>query len=140
MGKNAEITNGYFEFLERNGEKLEKILSKPFPAKLSYWLHRAAEKIGMLSRTYSKTKMQIVERYAELDENGNIKKTRDGNVLAWRDQEGFIKEYQELLEMKVDLGIKPIEVDLDQLEERGVIITPAEWTLLPFLKVKGEKE
>ena len=141
MSETVKVKNEYFEQLNiaSNARVFGNILEKPFPAKVGYWISRIADKIQSRSKAYFSEKQKLIRRFAVLDDRDNPKALSNG-LIEWdkgKDGEAnFIKEQRDLLEIEVDLGIKPIEIDLDELDARGIIISPAEWMLMPFMKVK----
>ena len=134
------VTNEYFEklSLKQNVDTLNNLLKKPFPAKISYWISRFVSVIQSRSKEYFNTKQSLVKKYAELDEQGNVRALPDNRVI-WNkkkmdDGAAFTKEFAELLAIEVDLKLGPVKVNLEQLDELGVTITAAEWALLPFIE------
>lgn len=142
----VKVKNEYFEKLSigANARIYTAFLEKPFPARTSYWISRVDDAIQSNSKAYFAEKRKLIKRFAVLDEKGNPKPLPASGLIEWdKEKDGeanFIKEQTDLLQIEVDLGIKPIEVDLDDLEARHIIITPLEWGLLPFLKVKEDPE
>jgi len=138
--ENVKVQNVYFEMINNpaNAEVFREIMKKPFPAKIGYWVLKAITKIQSESKAYFAARQNLIMRCAELDEKGNVKVLPNGNVAAWdKEKDGqatFTKEHAELLQIEVDLGIKYIEANLDDLD--GVNLSPLQWTLMPFLKVK----
>jgi len=135
-----KLKNQYFETITAKANQVifNGILNKPFPAKAGYWMGRVVDKIQSQSRIYFGAKQRLVGQYAKLDDKNNIKTNPDGTVI-WSSETaalGFIKEFEELQDIEIDLGMDEIEADFDQLEERGITISPIEAMLVPFLKPK----
>jgi len=129
-----KIKNIYFERLQSS--QIESILNKDLPIKLAYWIGRAFDKLNSESRTYFKMKQKLIEKWAEKDKNGKIKTEKDNQTIIWKDYNKFIKELRELQDTEVEINIKPIEIDLDELEKKGITFKPGEIMLMPFLKIK----
>ena len=75
-------------------EKMKEIEKKNFPVKVSFVLARNQKTIADILQTLEGQRKKLCEKYAERDENGNIK-TED-NTYVIRDVQSLKKEYQEL--------------------------------------------
>lgn len=97
-------------------EKMKEIEKKNFPVKVSFVLARNQKTIADILQTLEGQRKKLCEKYAERDENGNIK-TED-NAYVIRDVQSLKKEYQELLEIETELELQKIEeADLEKCGE-----------------------
>ena len=97
-------------------EKMKEIEKKNFPVKVSFVLARNQKTIADILQTLEGQRKKLCEKYAERDENGNIK-TED-NAYVIRDVQSLKKEYQELLEIETELELQKIEeADLEKFGE-----------------------
>lgn len=103
------------------------------PMSLSLQLSRVFGKLTKEAEVFEKERMKLVERYAEKDEDGNVKQDESGNAVL-TDYDGFASEYREMLEEEIDVGFEPLKIDFTKLEDRGILKKPSEisW-MIPIL-------
>ena len=112
---------------------LQRLTTIDFKAKTSWQLYKlisAAEKeIG----TFQDTRMKVVQKYAEKDENGEMIVNENEYKIADGQIEAFTNEINELLMSEVELNVSPIPLeDLDAADFK-----PTEMVIMePFLKVE----
>lgn len=113
-------------------ESMNKLVEKPLHFKLAYKIARIARAANEEIQAYETARNKLFERYAERDEQGNIIKTKEGNVSIAKDKTtNFLKELTETYNTEVDLNVDCIEMhELEALD-----FTPIEiHGLLPFIK------
>lgn len=147
-----KVKSVYCEMLD--SPVVRRILDRPLPVKTGYWIGRAIEKIRQEAKAYMDQRDKLIKEHEDTKKRDEEKKKGDCDVCGrkgelpgqtfLKDQQAFQKELSVLQEVKIDLGIEKISVDLDELEkwlekrnEKG--LTGAEFEfLLPFFVLKGE--
>jgi len=152
-----KLKNSYFESLIIIGPKRQLIFSNAFKAlmeksvfpqefKPRYWLGRAFDKIIQELNKYTEIKQKLIrdhtkkyEKDGSLTKEGKVvKKWKKGDPVFlpdgtpdWIDFDAYMNEFKELLEIEVDIGIRPIAFD----PEKGPDVAGHEMLLLlPLLK------
>ena len=130
MKKTITVKNSFFEIFAIESGRLQRL---NLPVKLAFFFNRNFEKIRQESVPYFETKRKIGEKYAERDENGNIKTDAQGNYQI-KDMSKFVQELRELQEQEVELELDVVKVKPEELD--GIKITPVEMSCLPFLEIE----
>lgn len=120
----------------------ESMGNKALPLKLSYAIAKNREKLtSEIYKPYEKSMAAIQDKYALRDENGEMKRGKDGNILCRYTKE-FQTELQELLDIENDFTPHTIsEAVLDDCEkERYDALTPKECAVLLEYFVEAEEE
>jgi len=107
--KTIIIKNKVFEMLTAN--KNQSIMSKEFTATTSFHLARIFSKLESESKIYFSEKQKLVNKHAQKDDNGKAI-INDGNYTILNLDE-FSKEFNELLEIEIELGLEKIKMNLD---------------------------
>jgi len=156
--KTIKLKNSYFEGItvtSPNGQRdfvqsFKMLLDQnifPNEYKPRYWLKRILEKIIAEAQNYQKVKQDLIQQHTkkyesdgkETDkENKVIKEWKKGDFISFPtgipdfiDSAKFTAEFQELLDIEIDLGFEPIAFDL----EKGPDAVGQEYfLLLPLLK------
>ena len=82
------------------------LVNQELPIKLSYKLSKILKKIDMEVQEIENTRVELVKKYGTSDEaSGNIK------VEEGENQEKFMSEYADLLNVETDINIDPISID-----------------------------
>lgn len=91
---------------------------KVLPRKLSYAISKNLEKLqATIYKPYDKERINIIRKYAVLDENGNQKADVHGRLI-YTDREAYENEMDELLEIENEFDMHTIgEELLDQCEK-----------------------
>ena len=147
MSEKIKVTNAYLDNMVNN-PIFQVIIKKQFSAKTSYWLARTLDKLQQEAKIYLAEKQKLIEKYANRYEKDGEEKDKEGKVIKkWKkgdmvgdgrsvslsDVEGFTKEINELIEIELDLNMKPILLDFDVEPS----LTIEEMTLLlPLVEVK----
>lgn len=119
----------------------EKVIKAKWPINpAGYRLSRLAERLEKLERAYWRTREQIIKRYAETDDNGQIKTKESGEVLFPSvEAEGACRK--DLLDLdltEVDVVENKITVKLEQIPEE---LTPSELSIvLKFIDIEDGGE
>lgn len=110
-----------------------KILQHEFTGKQSFMISRVLRALNTETESFNKTREEVLRKYAETDEDGEII-ISDGNVkIRDGEMESFQNEINELLYAELDVDVKPIPVDwLDDVK-----LTPQEMIVLePFISME----
>lgn len=110
-----------------------KILQHEFTGKQSFMISRVLRALNTETESFNKTREEVLKKYAETDEDGEII-ISDGNVkIRDGEMESFQNEINELLYAELDVDVKPIPVDwLDDVK-----LTPQEMIVLePFISME----
>lgn len=107
---------------------LREISKKVLPIKASYAIAKNLKKIEDELEIYYKEREKLIDKYAEKDENGNVKIDETG-FIVFRDKEGWDREIKELLAIENDIKIHKFPIDV--LE--GYNMSPAELMLIEYM-------
>ncbi len=113
-------------------ETLQKLSQKDFKAKLAWSIARLLKAAEAEIQSFNDTRMNLIRKYGEKDENGELITDEKGNCKIEQNAiESFSNELNELLNTEVEINANKIKVD--QLEE--VDFTPSEIVILePFIE------
>lgn len=95
----SQIMNPKFQ------ELLNKLLTAEVPMKTAFKLRKIQKNIDEALKNYDTTRIESIKKFAELDEEGNIKADENGNATfaSSEDRIKFSKELSELLSLEVDI-------------------------------------
>lgn len=112
-------------------ELCDKMKTREMPLLVAYKFAQLMENLKPQVSFYRDKYMEILRKYAQLDEDGNFISDENDNIKLKEDQsETCIKEINDLENFQV--SIDKIDFKLEQLED--LIFTPAEiQVLLPFV-------
>ena len=109
-----KITNAFFEQNVTQESPLIKLCQcNQLPAKTSYWLSRLLAALEPLNKTYAGERKKLIEKWCD-KEDGKLKE-ENGQYRVTEHMEEFNKEYQELLEIELDIDMAIIEIPLDSI-------------------------
>lgn len=113
-------------------ETLNELIQKPLKIRTAYKIARLAREIQKELELFETTKVSLVKKYGELDENGNPVVLENGNYkIKSESSKEFLAEYQDMLTQKISLNIEPLS--LEELEEER--FTPQEISsIIDFIK------
>ena len=109
--------------------------NKKLPVKLSYAISKNIMKLQEELEVIEKTRIKLVEQYAEKDEDGNCKITEDGKYNVGENEQKLNDEFVEFLNSDVDMDIQLVsESIVESLEDaRYDALTPAELISIDFM-------
>lgn len=91
---------------------LGKLATRSYAGRIAFIMARLAREISKEVEVFDKTRMEIVRKYADKDENGEIKFTAEDTVHISDDNLVLCnKELNEVLNTKVELTIESIPID-----------------------------
>jgi len=106
-----------------NAEIFRELSTKSLPVKTAFKVARLIRELDKENITFDESRRQIIEKYAERDENGIIKQTPEGNIQLQPDKiEECNNELVELLNTTIEINVDKISIDA--LED--IKITPAQ--------------
>ena len=117
-------------------ETLQKLSQKDFKAKLAWSIARLLKAAEAEIQSFNDTRMNLIKKYGEKDENGELITDENGNCkINPADIDVFSKELNELIDSEVEINANKIKMDL--LE--NIDFTPSDMALLePFVEFDEE--
>ena len=117
-------------------ETLQKLSQKDFKAKLAWTIARVLKAAEGEIQSFNDTRMNLIKKYGEKDENGELITDENGNCKINPEEiDIFSKELNELIDSEVEINANKIKMDL--LE--NIDFTPSDMALLePFVEFDEE--
>ena len=114
-------------------ETLQKLSQKDFKAKLAWQIARLLKSAENEIQEFNTTRMNLIKKYGEKDENDELITDEKGNCKINADMtEEFSKELNELIDTTVEINANKINIEL--LE--NIDFTPSEMAILePFIEM-----
>lgn len=111
---------------------LRKLATQDFKAKVAWSISRLLRSAESEIQSFNDTRMDLLRKYGEKDENGELVTDERGNCRVPQEQLGqFNVELNELAQTEVEINGNKIPID--QLD--GCNFTPTEITILePFIE------
>ena len=95
-----------------NAEIFRELSAKALPVKTAFKIARLIRELDKENTTFDESRRQIIEKYAERDENGRIKQTPEGNIQLQQDKiEECNNELVELLNTTIEINVDKISID-----------------------------
>lgn len=113
---------------------LSKLAQKPMKAKLAYNVGRMLKQVENEMNSFNTTRMDLIKKYGEKDENGELIVYDDNNYRVSQESvQEFNDEFNELIASTIELNANKINFeDLEELD-----FTPQEMVLLePFIEIE----
>ena len=117
-------------------ETLQSLSQKSLKAKLAFSVAKLLKGAEAEIQQFNDTRMKIITKYGEKDENGELKTDEKGNCkIAQETVNEFSSELTELLQTEVEINANKLSMnDLENIE-----FTPNEMVLLePFMDMDEE--
>ena len=113
-------------------ETLQKIAQKDFKAKLAWSIARLLKSAETEIQSFNETRMNLIKKYGEKDENGELVTDEKGNCkIMTENVDTFTEELNELINTEVEINANKIDFNL--LE--NIDFTPSDMTALePFIE------
>jgi hypothetical protein len=111
---------------------LQKLAQKDFKAKLAWSIARLLKAAEAEIQSFNDTRMDLIRKYGEKDDNGELITDEKGNCTLIKDKvQDFNAELNELLASEIEINANPINIEM--LEDLD--FTPAEMSVLePFVE------
>lgn len=115
------------EQLINSTDALKTLSQKPLKARCAYSVGKILKAADAEMVTFNETRMELIKKYGEKDESGELKTDENGNVHVILDKlNEFNNELQELLATTIEINANKISIDdIGEIE-----FTPAEMTQL----------
>lgn len=112
-------------------ETLQKLSQKDFKAKLAWSIARLLKAAEIEIQSFNDTRMSLIKKYGEKDEQGELITDDKGNCKIENDKiEAFTNELNELLNSEIEINANKIDFNL--LE--NIDFTPSDIAALePFV-------
>lgn len=113
-------------------ETLQKIAQKDFKAKLAWSIARLLKSAETEIQSFNETRMNLIKKYGEKDENGELITDEKGNCkIMTENVDTFTEELNELINTEVEINANKIDFNL--LE--NIDFTPSDMAALePFIE------
>lgn len=113
-------------------ETLQKLSQKDFKAKLAWQIARLLKSAENEIQSFNETRMDLIRKYGEKDENGGLVTDEHGNCRIIESKVvNFNNELNELINSTVEINAN--KIGIDQLE--NLDFTPSEISILePFIE------
>lgn len=111
---------------------LRKLAGENLRGRTAFQISKLLKKLEEELDLFNKTRVEIIKKYGEKDDNGELKTDDNGNVkIVEESVNAFNQEMLDLLNQEIEINANPIT--LDDLE--NINFTPAEiTTLMPFIQ------
>ena len=118
-------------------ETLQKLSQKDFKAKLAWTIARLLKSAEGEIQSFNDTRMNLIKKYGEKDENGELITDDKGNCkIENNSMDEFSKELNELIDTTVEINANKIKMEL--LEDLD--FTPSDMVILePFVEFDEEE-
>lgn len=111
---------------------LNKLAEGKFLGRKAFVIARLVREINKESETFELTRIELIKKYAEKDEKGELIITDDGNVHI--STENLVNCNEELLKLQnTEIEINAEKIPVDWLEEMTLTLTEAS-ILEPFVQ------
>ena len=90
--------------------QLRGLANRELPIKASYALAKNITKMESELKLYNKEREKFINKYAEKDEEGNVKADEAGQIV-FKDPEGWDKDIKELLAIENDIDIHKFPIE-----------------------------
>jgi len=108
-------------------EVLKKLAGEKLRGKVAFQISKILKKLEDELTLFNSTRVEIIKKYSQTDENGELIADEEGNVkLKEESIEDFNKEIIELLNMEIKIDANKIAIE----DIENIDFTPAEMTLL----------
>ena len=121
------MINVKLEDLVNATEGLKGLSQKQLKARCAYAVGKILKSADAEIQSFNETRMELIKKYGEKAENGELKTEENGNVRIPAEQmEAFSRELRELLDTNVEISANKIKMD----DIGEVEFTPAEMAQL----------
>lgn len=108
-------------------EVLQRLAKMDFKAKLAWQISKLLTAAEKEIQEFNQTRMNLVTKYGEKDENGELVTDENGNCTIPPEVNAqFATEISELLNAEVELNVNPLNID----DLANADFTPSDMTIL----------
>ena len=123
--------------LVNSAEALKVLGDKPLRGKLAYKVGKVIQAVSNELELYDKARRELLNKYCEKDENGEIIVSVDGNVQIMKDN---IPDYNKEIAILNDTQIELNAVTLDLEDFEDIEMTPKEMVQIDWVIKKEEAQ
>jgi len=106
-----------------NVQIFREISMKALPIKTAFRVARLIRELDKESATFDESRRIIIEKYAERDENGEMKQTEEGNIILQQDKiTECNNELNDLLNTEIEINADKLNLD----DMGDIELTPAQ--------------
>ena len=115
-------------------ESLRELSQRSMTGRLAFQLARILREIDKEYNLFQESRTNLIKKYADYDENGQVKQDEQGNVLLKKSEiNNFNTDLQELIATTITINSDPISAE--QIYDQA--FTPQQMmVLLPFINEK----
>lgn len=115
-----------------SSEVLRKLAGESLRGRVAFQISKLLKKLEEELELFNKTRLEIIKKYGEKDENGELKIDENGNIQIKKENTSiFNQEIVDLLDQEIEVNANLIA--LDDLE--NINFTPSEIIILmPFIQ------
>lgn len=107
------MINVKIEDLLNSVETLQKLAQKDFKAKLAWQVARLLKSAEAEIQSFNETRMNLIKKYGEKDENGELITDEQGNCkIIPESVETFTNELNELIKSEVEINAHKLDINL----------------------------
>ena len=93
-------------------EALRTLMTKPLKARTAFAVARIAREVEKEYNLFNQSRTELIQKYGEKDENGELKVTEEGNYTVSKDNIAeFNASFQELLDTEIEINAEPVSMD-----------------------------
>lgn len=93
-------------------EALKALMTKPLKARTAFAVARIAREVEKEYNLFNQSRTELIQKYGEKDENGELKVTEEGNYTVSKDNIAeFNTSFQELLDTEIEINAEPVSMD-----------------------------
>lgn len=118
-------------------EALQKLSTTDLKAKLAWQVARLLKAADKEIQEFNETRMKLIQKYGEKDENGELIKDEKDNCRISNDvAEEFSTQLNDLIQAEVEINVNKINID----ELDNITFTPADMAMLEnFIQFDSEE-
>lgn len=95
-------------------DSLESLMSKKLPFKMAFAVQKNMKQLKEIVDFFNDREVEIIRRYAQKDENGDLKRSEDGERILIDDAQSFVADMDELT--NTDMEINFIKLSMSDIE------------------------
>ena len=111
-------------------QALNELMSKPVPMIVAYNLSDILEKVAKENKKFQELREKLLTKYGSKDKAGKLLKNDEGTAYLIEDKAGFEADYQELVEIEVELPFIKVD-DIKDLKLSTITVTKLKGLIRP---------
>jgi len=111
-------------------QALNELVSLPVSVAFAYKLTDLMEKVESECKKWRRARDMLLQKYGEKDKAGKLKTTKDKTQYVMKDRAAFDKEYDELINLDVDItkikldDVKDLKLSAKSVAQLKALIVP----------------